>query len=67
MIIALANTTPLLPPKLKDAIAGPRPRPDTPHPIPKNTEPIMRSRSILAVFDSGNLSAVRGVRICVAF
>jgi hypothetical protein len=67
IIIALANITPLLPPKLKDAIAGPGHRPANPHPIPKNTEPIIRSRSIPAVFVAGNLSAVRGVRTRVAF
>ena len=33
MIIAPANTTPLLPPKLKDAIAGPGHRPANPQAV----------------------------------
>ena len=42
-IIAKENIIPWVPPNPNEAIAGPGHKPDKPPPIPKRTDPIMRS------------------------
>ena len=61
-IMAKANITPWVPPNPNEAIAGPGHKPAKPHPIPKRTEPIMRSRLISELGGSGNLSSNIGFR-----
>ena len=60
--IAKTNTMPWLSPKPREAKAGPGHKPARPHPIPKSTEPIIRSGFILELWGSGNLSPNIGFR-----
>tara|TARA_B000000557_G_scaffold204347_1_gene169810 strand:+ start:461 stop:613 length:153 start_codon:yes stop_codon:yes gene_type:complete len=45
--IAKTNKALWLPPKPKEAIAGPGHKPANPHPTPKSTDPSIKSRSML--------------------